>query len=114
MRLDHGARIALLLYMAWLFYAALGPAPQGPEIPHLDKLMHACAWGLMAGIAVFAWPGRLRLAFGLALAHGALTEVLQGTVVSGRSAEWLDLLADGCGAALAVWIASRRQRPTSA
>jgi VanZ family protein len=114
MRPDHWARLALLVYMAWLLYAALGAPPQGPEIPHLDKLMHAGAWGLMAAIAVLAWPERLWLAFCLALGHGALTEILQGTVVSGRSAEWLDLLADGCGAALVVWIASRRRRSSSA
>ena len=73
----------LVAYMAWLFYVALGPPPQGPEIPHLDKLMHAFSWGLLAAFCVAAWPHRLRLAVVLAGVHGGLTELLQGTMVAG-------------------------------
>ena len=111
---EHAAKAVLVAYMAWLFYVALGPPPQGPDIPHLDKLMHALSWGLMAAICLAAWPKRLRLAVLLPGIHGGLTEILQGTMISGRSAEWLDWFADLCGAALLVGCVSWARRRRSA
>ena len=111
---ERAAKAMLVAYMAWLFYVALGPPPQGPEIPHLDKLMHAFSWGLLAAFSVAAWPQRLRLAVVLAGVHGGLTELLQGTMVAGRHAEWLDWLADLLGAALVVAAISWARRRRSA
>lgn len=112
MRRERVAQILLVGFMAWVFYAALGPAPEGPEIPHLDKLMHALCWGFMAALCLVAYPGKWRTALGVSAAHGGLTEVMQGTLVQGRSAEWLDWAADLLGAVIVVasvsW-ARRRQ-----
>ena len=108
------AQVALVAYMLWLLSVALGPAPQGPDIPYVDKVMHALSWGLMAALCLGAWPERWRLALLVPGLHGGLTEVLQGTVVSGRSAEWLDWLADLLGAALVVGFVSWARRRRSA
>ena len=111
---ERAALAVLIAYMAWLFYVALGPPPQGPDIPYLDKLMHVLCWGLMAAICLVAWPNRGRLAVLLPSVHGGLTELLQGTMVVGRSAEWLDWLADIIGAALLVVCVSWARRRRSA
>ena len=110
MRREWFARLLLVGFMAWVFYAALGPAPSGPEIPHLDKLMHALCWGFMAALSLVAWPGNWRLALSISGVHGGLTEVMQGTLVQGRRAEWLDWAADLLGAAIVVAIATRARR----
>lgn len=67
-----------------------------------DKVVHFALFAVLAALlgrwgrsAGFARP--LLLAVLLATAYGAGTEALQ-TVVPGRSAEWLDLVADGVGA----------------
>jgi len=101
------ARILTVAYTVYLTMAALGPAPTGPEIPHLDKIMHALAWGGLAFLAAIGWPQALRGPLLLAAAHGALIEVLQGTVVQGRSAELADFLADLLGAVLAIVVLGR-------
>jgi VanZ family protein len=108
-------RIAVVVYMTWIFYAALGPPPSGPEIPHLDKLMHALSWGFMAFLCAQAWPELRLLHWLLPAAHGALTEVLQGLMVQGRHAEWLDFIADlvgiACGCALVAYARRRSRSP---
>lgn len=96
--------------------------PQGPRIPHLDKIVHACAWGLLAALTWWALiPTRSRqraapLALAFAVAYGVVIEALQ-LLVPGRSADPLDLLADAAGAilgvaAISLWT-SRRAGPTA-
>ena len=101
------ARGLTVAYGIYLTVIALGPAPTGPEIPHLDKIMHAIAWGGLAFVAALGWPRSLRGPLLLAAGHGALIEVLQGTVVQGRSAEFADFLADLFGAVMVVFLFSR-------
>ena len=112
MQLRGVGRAATVAYMALILCLALAPAPDGPQIPHLDKLIHMVLWGAMAGLFLVGWPGRARWALIVCALHGAATEVMQGTLVLGRSAEWLDWVADVIGAGvvvgLAVWAQSRR------
>jgi VanZ family protein len=46
--------------------------------------------------------------------HGGLTELLQGAMVAGRHADWLDWLADLIGAAVLVALISWARRRRSA
>jgi VanZ family protein len=71
-----------------------------------DKANHALAFFVLAVLGASAYPGRLLRVLAGLLAYGALIEVLQG--LSGyRDAEWLDLVADAVGLALA-WPLLRR------
>jgi VanZ family protein len=93
-------------YMAAIFLASSGPGPALPSISHADKLLHAAAFGVLAGLAAWAiargqpraatW--RMLLAAALvSAAYGALDEAHQ-YFVPGRQADALDLLADAIGA----------------
>lgn len=82
---------------------ALSPAPYLPplEIFHWwDKAQHALGFGVLAALAVLAYPGvsKLRIAL-LLIGHGVLIEVLQ--YYSGfRFGDWQDAVADGVGVLL--------------
>ena len=70
-----------------------------------DKALHVIAFMFLTVwfSGQYARTGYWRLALGL-LAFGALIEVLQG-MTNYRSAEWLDLYADGVGIALGLLMA---------
>lgn len=101
-------------YMAAVFFASGGPGPALPPVAHADKLLHAAAYGVLAGLAAWALAhGRLRevsgsvalLAWAIAAAYGASDELHQ-FFVPGRQSDWRDLAADAAGAAAvagALW-----------
>ena len=111
-----------VVVMAGIGYASLRPMSGGPAFPQSDKLLHALAYALVALVVARALGGNVRLGAGkVALAacvwsaaYGGLLEIVQGYV--GRSADWLDALANAAGAVAAVgawraaswWRASRR------
>ena len=83
---------------------ALSPAPYLP--PELfnwwDKAQHAIAFGVLAVLAVLAYPeaSRLRIAL-LLIGQGVLIEVLQ--YYGGyRFGDWQDAVADGVGVLLGL------------
>ena len=93
------ASIAALLAI-WLFSFLPGSAM--PSLPGTDKWHHALAYFAL----MFCWGQwfiqprpRLKLAIAF-VALGALIECLQG-LTSYRSFEWLDIVADTIGVALA-------------
>lgn len=87
--------IALLCVGTWL---ALVPAPPRQATLGWDKLNHAAAFAVLTGVGIMRF-GQARIRLGLALlAYGALVEILQSFTPT-RTAEWLDLLADGVGIA---------------
>ena len=101
-------------YMAGIFFASGGPGPALPPVEHADKLLHAAAYGGLAGLAAWALArGRLRAvtgraaltAWAIAVCYGASDELHQ-YFVPGRQSDWRDLLADAAGAAAvagALW-----------
>lgn len=93
-------RLLLALALAVTTWQALTPVP-AVEAPGSDKLAHAAAFFAFAFLADRGWPdARYWLPKALPLlAFGGLIEVAQSTTAS-RSAEWLDLAADGAGLAL--------------
>ena len=72
----------------------------------VDKAVHTTIFAVLA--TLLRWPSRVQslakaavVASSLATAWGALDEIHQA-FVPGRSADWLDLVADAVGASVAV------------
>jgi len=101
-------------YMAAIFVTSGGPGPDLPPVENADKVLHAAAYGGLAGLAAWALArGRLRTttarmaitAWAVASAYGASDELHQ-YFVPGRQSDWRDLAADAIGAAAvagALW-----------
>ena len=90
-------------YFRWAFAACLAVVmvlalmPVGP-MPSIgwDKANHALAFAVLAMLGRTAYPQQgARIWLGL-LAYGGLIELLQG-LTDYRSADWLDVVADGVG-----------------
>ena len=103
--------VILVACAGLLFLGSSRPIPPEyvPRIPYIDKLAHLVAYGLLAMLCFRAlWPAREDpaplwvLIFGAALAtaFGAAMEFYQDVV--SRQFEWLDMAANGVGAALAA------------
>lgn len=97
-------------YMGAIFFASRGPGPALPPVEHADKVLHAAAYGGLAGLAAWALAhGRLRavtartalVAWAAAVVYGASDELHQ-YFVPGRQSDWRDLAADAAGAAVAA------------
>ena len=101
-------------YMVAIFVASAGPGPALPAGQHVDKVLHAGAYALLAGLWAGALArGRVRdaswrallAAWVIASAHGA-TDELHQLLVPGRHADAFDFASDALGAAAAagaVW-----------
>jgi VanZ family protein len=88
--------------MVTIWVLSFLPGNAMPSVPGTDKWHHALAYFAL----MFCWgqwfiqpSTRLKLAIAF-VAMGALIECLQG-MTSYRSFEWLDMLADAIGVALA-------------
>jgi len=96
--------------MLWLSLA--DTLPSVPKYLSWDKLQHAGAYAVLAVLAgrffAFLWRSE-RLGWGtaavLSLAFGAILELAQSFYTRTRVGDWLDLLADAVGVALA-WLLS--------
>ena len=125
-----GRRRAVWGAIAWgIFLLTLTSWPSPPDvpvvgrIPHFDKLVHLCLYG-MEGFFLcraIAWPAASRSAWLRALAVGGILAVW-GTLdelhqfwIPGRSMEGLDALADMtggfAGALTSAWLALRPTAP---
>jgi VanZ family protein len=115
--------VPAVIYVFAIFYGGLIPAPHvpGPEFHAQDKFLHAVAFGLMTFViyraVCFVRPKlavrpKLGLSFGAVLFLGGFLEILQA-FTSYRSAELLDFVADGVGAAIVVALLDFRARRSS-
>lgn len=100
-------------YVVGVFVAGLLPTDELPmprSMLSQDKLVHALVF---AGLALLIWfaTGRRRplLSFVSAAALGGLLELAQ-LLVSYRSADWKDFVADGVGALIVMLVAVRAGR----
>jgi VanZ family protein len=103
---------AALVYAVLIFILSSHPIPPGfvPRLPYFDKLVHFLAYGLLAVLLFRAlWPDESRpiplwlLVLGVVLAtvYGAAEEFHQNLVPT-RECDWLDMAANGAGAAVAA------------
>ena len=113
MRLAAALCLALLLGNLW--YHGQQPYAVNLIRPPIDKLVHLV---LFASIGTLLWIAagarRLLIVLGIAVLLGMLDELIQW-FSPGRSAEWLDLLADAIGACLGVLLCrqiARRWAPS--
>jgi VanZ family protein len=118
---------SMLLVASWagvIFFLSSQPGIDiPPPFPHMDKVLHAIAFGVLGFLLLGAFrPGvrgysrkQLVIAITIAGTYGILDEIHQ-RYVPGRMPDALDVMADLVGAALGVWlmhvIVRRRQQPT--
>ena len=107
--------LSLLLAIAWagvIFFLSSQPGTDTPPLfPHMDKLLHALAFGILGFLVLGGIkPGehghtrsQLWIAVFIAGAYGVLDEVHQ-RYVPGRMPDVFDVLADLVGAALGIWL----------
>lgn len=104
----------------WAFGVALGvqlvalyvpDVARGPEVPGLDKVIHAAIFAAPA-LAALMVGVRARWALGALVAHAPISELIQTLALSHREGDLFDVLADIGGVllgglAFVVW--NRRQ-----
>lgn len=101
------------LASAGLLYLCLAPQDQLPQPPGLnDKVEHAVAWFVLAGLGYILAPRRRWAIPAYAVLLGAMVEVLQMLFGFGREGDVLDFAADLLGVTLAAGLAAawRRRR----
>lgn len=100
-----------MLSLLLSLYVLFAPDPGGPdtELPGADKAVHLLLFALVAATARWRLGGRPAV-LAAVLLYAALSEVVQGVALPGRSGDLLDLLADALGALLGSALASRRLR----
>ncbi|MFH1873701.1 MAG: VanZ family protein [Pseudomonadota bacterium] len=106
--------IVTIAYALMIFYLSSRTWSGGPEIPYLDKLAHIILYFGFGGFMLWALRiTRLRekpyityLAFLLTFSYGLSDEIHQ-LFVPGREFSVIDLYADGIGAALGIFVATK-------
>lgn len=114
-RHQHVVRWGFWLTLVLVLTLSLKPSPI--SIPHLqisDKIEHFLAYLALGTLMGIGWPmNRARtvlLALLALMLLGASIEIIQGTHWIGRTASWLDLLADVLGAFLGLMTSTALRR----
>jgi len=100
--------LTLLIGAGIGWFTLTPPGESSTPLPLTDKQLHALAFGLLVLPVALTHPRALWWLAPLALAYGAMIELIQPSV--GRSGEWADLLADGVGIALTCGLGLLRRR----
>ena len=89
-------------------YMLFWPEPGGPEtdLPGADKVVHALVFLALAGTARLRFGGAPAVLTAV-LGYAAVSEVVQALLLSERTGDLWDLLADAVGAGLGWWLARR-------
>jgi VanZ family protein len=88
------------------------PRPAGASaVPDgADKLVHAALFALLAVTARWRF-GRRAAVLAAVVAYGGASELVQGLLLSTRTGDVLDLVADAAGAAVAWLLVARVVEP---
>jgi VanZ family protein len=109
----HAARwapaVAWALVLAWA--GGSGDLPSRPAVPHLDKLEHFAAYGVLGALLAWGWLGAGRvppwwLLLALASLLGAADEYRQ-SLLPFRDGDVADWAADTAGAVTGFFVAVR-------
>ncbi len=106
--------IPMITVMGIIFFLSSQPGDSLnlPDIPDLDKVLHAVAYSTLAATVLFAVPGRVYdrnpwkmslLVVLFCLAYGISDEFHQ-SFIPNRSPSVLDLIADTAGASFMVFL----------
>ena len=106
-------QLPIRLLCALAFAAALGLTmvmalvPQPPALPVAlsDKIQHATAFAVLAGLGACAWPRRLVQIALVLIIIGGLIEILQMIPLLHRDAEFADWYADAAATLAALLLA---------
>ena len=93
----------VLLSLVVLFWPH---APSERRIPNLDKVVHAALFALLAATTWWRFTAH-RAGLLAVLVYGALSEVVQATLIPTRDGDVRDVAADAAGALLG-WLAVSR------
>ena len=106
--------LAVAGYTALTFYVSVIPVKQALPVDHFDKVVHFFQYLLLAWLLVQATrasrlqvPGLRRTIWGAATSYGLLIELVQA-MLPWRSAELLDMVMNGLGAAVGTLLFSFR------
>jgi VanZ family protein len=102
-------------YMALIFYMSSKPVPEGlfPEIWNIDKAMHSIEYGILGFLWLRAIKNKKKIqhaasiAFTISFLYGISDEIHQ-YFVPNRSSSVYDVIADGIGAWVGIWLYTRR------
>lgn len=96
-------RFSIPLYLVFITFMSLRAASGGSPIVHLDKLLHAGVYGLLALAINLAWPqiSKLKIFIGVAI-YGGLMEIAQGKLTAMRTPSIFDFTANAVGAGAAL------------
>jgi hypothetical protein len=93
---------AVAVQLAVLYW----PRAAGDGLPYVDKLVHAAVFGAVAWAGCRAGvPHRVLLP--LLAAHAVVSEVVQARLMTGRSGDPADVVADLVGTGLGLLLAHR-------
>ncbi|MRM83692.1 VanZ family protein [Riemerella anatipestifer] len=97
------------IYWALLTYVLLKPVGEHKDywflFQGIDKVVHFSMFFVLGFLFRWAYPKASVYAYYFILvAYAILTEIFQQVMALGRSAEWLDLLADTIGLVLAYYV----------
>lgn len=117
-------KLPLLPAIAWAIVILVLCGIPGRDIPHIsfleilsfDKWVHAGIFFVLVILSIRSFRLQKRSAYfrnnaafmaaGLAIPYGGLLEILQGTIFSERSADFLDFLANSFGCLTAAFLYS--------
>jgi VanZ family protein len=99
--------VLLVLSLYVLFWP--DPAGAGMEIPGADKVVHAVLFGALAASARLRF-GDAPAVLAAVLTYAVVSELVQALLLSRRSGDLLDAVADVVGGAAGWWLAGRRAR----
>ena len=113
--------VSTALVVLAILYLTIAPRPvpdNDIDIPGLDKLVHVVMFGGLAIVAFIDTARRSRRSFNMptrmsvgvivviTILFGGLVEIAQELTGLGRSADWLDFVADAVGVIAGAWIAN--------
>ena len=104
------ARDAAFAAVVLLSFAVLFTpnTPSEQSIPHLDKVIHATLFGLLAATTWWRFAAH-RAGLVAVVLYAAASELIQWQLIPGRDGDVRDFAADAVGALLG-WLAVRRSR----
>jgi len=103
----------LALAMLGLLVLSLMPPSEALPTTGWDKSNHMLGFAVLGALGQWAWPGRGTMVFLSLLAYGGLIEVLQ-SLTPDRFAELMDIVADGIGLLVGIFLAHWIDRMRSA
>ncbi len=105
-----------LLIFVFIFYVTIIQTTHTPKVfivPHQDKIFHFVLFFIFtffllkdysSSKAVFQKKWRTSILIGISILYGGIIELIQGYILTYRTADWLDFLANSIGTISAFFL----------